>query len=473
MSLEASLHAGMLACAVYLTLTYGSYFVLMLSGFYENARRHRQQDAVDWVALARSPFTPGVSVLLAAYNEESPIVASVRSLLLVEYPRFEVIVVNDGSKDDTLAVLIDAFELEPVDRSLRETLETEPVRAFYTSAAYPSLVVVDKVNGGKADALNVGLNVARYPYVCGVDADTVFERDALLRAMRECVADPHGVIGVTSYIEIAVDPPAVVATARGRRTICLSPLLVGFQTLDYLRAFFNNRIAWSRHNFMLCAIGAFQVWRRDVVEEHGGWSRDYTCEDIELTFRLHERYLHAGTPYRIVCLPDPVGATEGPVSVRSLVSQRERWQRVTLETWWAYRHMCFNPRYRNVGKLGMPFYLLSEVLAPFFEVATVVILVTGIAAGLMSWDLLVWTTILIALVNGVFNTGAVLGVDRQAREYRVSSLLALFAIAPLELIVYRPIMTWARIKGTVRYFRGDKGWHKFDRNAPPTLGTTG
>jgi cellulose synthase/poly-beta-1,6-N-acetylglucosamine synthase-like glycosyltransferase len=471
MSLETTLHTGVYACAVYLTLTYGSYFFLMLSGFYENARRHRQQDAADWVALARSPYAPGVSVVLAAYNEAAPIVASLRSLLTLEYPLFEVIVVNDGSKDETLAVLIAAFDLVPVDRTSRETLATEPIRAFYTSPAYPSLVVVDKENGGKADALNVGLNVARYPYVCGVDADTVFERDALLRAMRECAADPHEVIGVTSYIEIAVDPPTVIATPRGRRTISPRPILVAFQALDYLRAFFNNRIAWSRGGFMLCAIGAFQIWRRDVVEEHGGWSRDYTCEDIELTFRLHERYLRAGKPYKIICLPDPVGATEGPITARSLVSQRERWQRVTLETWWAYRGMCFNPRYGNVGKLGMPFYLLSEVLAPFFEVATVVILVAGIAAGLMEWELLVWTTILIALVNGVFNTGAVLGADRQAREYTIGSLLALFALAPLELIIYRPIMTWARVKGTVRYFRRDKGWHKFDRNAPTAVGS--
>jgi cellulose synthase/poly-beta-1,6-N-acetylglucosamine synthase-like glycosyltransferase len=382
------------------------------------------------------------------------------------------VVINDGSTDDTLPVLIGEFDLIPVDRANRESLETEPIRAFYTSAAHPRLVVVDKVNGGKADALNAGLNVARHPYICGVDADTVFERDALQRAMRECAADPHEVLGVTSYIEIAVDPPEIAATPRGQRTISTRPLLVAFQTLDYLRAFYNNRIAWSRNGFMLCAIGAFQLWRRDVVEEHGGWSRDYTCEDIELTFRLHERYLRNGTPYRIVCLPDPVGVTEGPATVRSLVSQRERWQRVTLETWWAYRGMCFNRRYRNVGMLGMPFYLLSEVLAPFFEVLTVLILAVGISAGLMRWDYLLWASLLIALVNGIFNTGAVIGVDRQAREYTIGSLIGLFLLAPLELFIHRPIMTWARVKGTIRYLRRDKGWHKFDRNAPTALGST-
>jgi poly-beta-1,6-N-acetyl-D-glucosamine synthase len=463
---ENALRIAVIACATYLCLVYGSYLLLMISGLYENARRQREHGSVDYETMAHSRFVPGVSILLAAYNEAATIVPSIHSILALDYPAFEIVVVNDGSKDNMLDVLIDAFGLVPVDRAIRTALPSESIRAFYQSPTDPRLVVLDKANGGKADALNAGMNVARHPYVCGVDADTVFAPDALLRAMRVCIGDPHNVIGVTSYIEIAADPQTVMATPRGERKISTRPLLVAFQTLDYLRAFFNNRIAWSRNNFMLCAIGAFQIWRRDIVEEHGGWSRDFTCEDIELTFRLHESLQRQGRPYRIVCLPDPVGATEGPDTVRKLVSQRERWQRVTMETFWAFRRMCFNPRYGNVGKLGMPFYLLSEILSPLFEVVTVTVVALGIVFGLIHWDLLLWTTILIALINGVFNAGAIFAVDRQAREYTITGLLALFVLAPLELIVYRPVMTWARLKGTIGFFRGDKGWHKFDRNAP-------
>jgi cellulose synthase/poly-beta-1,6-N-acetylglucosamine synthase-like glycosyltransferase len=206
------------------------------------------------------------------------------------------------------------------------------------------------------------------------------------------------------------------------------------------------------------------VWRRDIVEEAGGWSREFTCEDIELTFRVHERLRAEGRDYRIVCLPDPVGVTEGPDTVRKLVAQRERWQRVTIETWWAYRHMLFDRRYGSVGMIGMPFYLLSEILAPLFEMASVAAIAGGVLLGVIEWDLLLWVTALIALVNGVFNACAVFGVDRQARQYTIASLLGFFLLAPLELIVYRPVISLARVKGTWRFMRGDKGWHKFERN---------
>ena len=229
--------------------------------------------------------------------------------------------------------------------------------------------------------------------------------------------------------------------------------------------FFGNRIAGSRNRFMMCAAGAFQLWRRDVVEEHGGWSRDFTCEDIELTFRLHESLSRQQRPYRIVCLPDRVGATEGPDTVRSLIAQRERWQRVSLETWWTFRRMLLRPRYGRVGFLGMPCFLVTEILGPFFELAAFVIVGIGIARGIVAWDVLVWTTALVAALNASLNAGAILADDRQSRSYRVSTLVFLSLLAPVELVVYRPIMSCARVIGTVRYLRGDKGWHSFDRNA--------
>jgi cellulose synthase/poly-beta-1,6-N-acetylglucosamine synthase-like glycosyltransferase len=216
---------------------------------------------------------------------------------------------------------------------------------------------------------------------------------------------------------------------------------------------------------MLCSIGVFQLWRRDLLIDCGGWATGYTCEDIELTFRVHERMQREGTPYRILCLPDTVGTTEGPDSVRKLVAQRERWQRVILETLWAYRYMCFNPRYRAAGMLGVPYYVLSEVLAPFFEVAAIGTLAAGVALGTLSWQLFVLVFLLIALGNATLSAGAILASDRQSRDYRLGSIIWLLLLAPLELVLYRPIMVWARLKGTGRFLRRDKGWHKFERNS--------
>ena len=393
MSSESGIRIGVIVCAIYLCLAYGAYLLLMASGLYENARRKREHNSVDFETMADSRFAPGVSILLAAYNEAATIVPSIHSILALDYATFE----SRGRerwvyrRHARRSLHMPSISSPSIER-LASALDTEEIRAFYQSPTYPQIVVLDKANGGKADALNAALNIARHPYICGVDADTIFSQDALLKAMRVCIADPLTVVGVTSYIEISADPREVMATPPGERTISTRPLLVAFQTLDYLRAFFNNRIAWSRNDFMMCAIGAFQIWRRDIVEEHGGWSRDFTCEDIELTFRLHESLRRQKRPYRILCLPDLVGATEGPDTVQKLVSQRERWQRVTLETWWAFRRMCFNPRYGKVGTLGMPFYLLSEILAPMFELATVVIIGLGVATGLIHWDEMLWTT---------------------------------------------------------------------------------
>lgn len=464
MTVELGLRLAVVACATYAAIVYGAYLLLMLSGLYENARRRREHAAVDYDTVASSRFAPGVSVIIPAFNEATTIVASVRSALAIDYPTFEVIVVNDGSTDRTVAELSVAYDLVPIDRAARTEPVSEPIEAYYQSPSDPRLVVVDKANGGKADALNAALRVARHPYVCGVDADTILAGDALLKATRVCIADPQRVIGVTSYVDVAADPERLLDEAPGRRRVNARPLLVAFQSLDFLRVFFGNRLGSSRNRFMMCATGAFQLWRRDVVVEHGGWSRDFTCEDIELTFRLHESFRRRKLPYRIVCLPDRVAATEGPDTVERLVAQRERWHRVTLETWSRYRRMCLNPRYGRVGMLGMPLYLVTEVMAPIFELLALAALTIGLAQGVVAWDVLLWTSAAIAATNATLNAAALLADDRQSRSYHPGSLLLLSLLAPIEFLVYRPLMSWARIVGTLRYLAGDDSWHKFDRN---------
>ncbi len=376
MTLEALLRASVLACTLYLLLVYGMYVWLMLVGFVETRRRLRERAGDDLDLLAATRFAPGVSVIIPAYNESIGMADAVRSLLEIDYPDFEVIVVNDGSTDDTLAGLVEALGLVPAGASSRAVVPSEPVTGYYSLPGDRRLLVVDKANGGKADALNAGLNHCRHRYVCAVDADMVFTRTALSRAMREIVSDPAHIVGLTSFFEIAREPARSLEDGV-RFTGPETRPIFAFQTLDFLRSFFNNRIPWARHNFMLCAAGAFQIWRRDLVDEVGGWSPDFTCEDIELTFRVHRVLRDRGASYRIACLPDCVGVTEGPDTFRKLVSQRERWQRVILETCWDNRRMCFNPRYGKVGLLGLPYYLLAEIVAPVVEVLALATLTVG------------------------------------------------------------------------------------------------
>jgi cellulose synthase/poly-beta-1,6-N-acetylglucosamine synthase-like glycosyltransferase len=464
MSADTVLHWIVVVCFGYLLLVNAAYLALALAGLRENRDRRRESSAEDYEVLARSRFTIPVSVILAAFDEESAICATVRSLLALDYPEHEVIVVDDGSTDATLERLWAEFALVPYEVFARRIVETAQVRAVYRSALHPNLRVVAKENGGKADALNAGLNHARYRYVCGVDADTVFAPDALLKGMRLAMTDPARVLGVTSHLTIALDPERTMAEPPGRRRVDRRAF-VAFQHLDYLRAFFNNRLAWSRYGFMLCAVGAFQLWRRDVLEEVGGYARGFTCEDIELTFRVHEHYRRLGRDYTILCLPDNVGTTEGPNTVRKLVSQRERWQRVIDESVWHYRRMLLNPRYGSVGLVGTPFYLLSEVLAPLFEVLAVVSLPLALAAGVFDPVVFALVLVAVAFANGALTGLAVLSDDVHSRLYRPRDLARLLLLAPLDLFLYRPVLMWSRLKGTWRFLRGDKGWYKFERNA--------
>ncbi len=452
-----------LVCLAYLLFTTVVYVTLTVIGAFESFVRRHESWSADYETLGMSRFTIPVSIVVPAFNEERVIAATTRSMLDLDYPEHEVIVVNDGSSDGTLAALIEAFDLEPYQTFVRRVFPHNEVRAMYRSTAHPNLVVVDKVNGGKADALNAALNVARYRYVCGVDADTWFDRKALLKGMRLVVQDPARVIGVTSHMTTARKPEEAMAPPQGRRRIDLHPLMA-YQHLDFLRAFFNNRTAWSRGNYMLCSPGAFAIWRRDVLEEVGGYSQTFTCEDIEVTFRIHEKYLREGRDYQILCLTDNVATTEGPDTVGKLVSQRERWQRVIAETVWHYRRMWFNRRYKSVGLVGAPFYLLTEVLAPAFEVLGLVALIGAIALGLFQPLTFVAMVAAVAFVNAALTASAIYFEDMQSRTYRKRDLLVLLLYAPLDFVVYRPIILWARLKGSWGFLRGDKSWNKFDRN---------
>jgi poly-beta-1,6-N-acetyl-D-glucosamine synthase len=467
--LRESLQWAVVVCLGYVVAVYGAYASMIVFSTVEE-RLHRRRRQLESLELVReSPLTIPVSIVAPVYNEEPIVAAATRSFLEVDYPEFEVIVVNDGSSDDTFGVLEREFQLEPISHSFRRRYASQEIRGIHRSRTHPRLVVVDKENGGKADALNCGLNLARYRYVCGVDGDTILARPSLLRGMRLALADPQRIVGVTGHIAISGRPehtrdPDGVPDRLDRRALLV------FQHIDYLRSFFNNRLGWSRLNTMLCAVGAFQIWRSDVLEELGGFSTTFTCEDIELTFRVHERFRREGRPYQIVSLADTVGVTEGPDRIRALVAQRERWQRVILETVVHYRGMLFRRRYGSVGFVGVPFFVLSEVLAPFFEVLALASIVAGIALHALAVDESVLLLAALALMNGIMTSASVLLEDRTSRAYPVRNLARLIVLGPLELFVYRPLIFWARAKGTWRFLRGDQGWHKFERNARPASG---
>jgi cellulose synthase/poly-beta-1,6-N-acetylglucosamine synthase-like glycosyltransferase len=421
--------------------------------------RRPERTAIDH-ALS-SPLTPAVSLIVPAYNEEMGIVASVQSLLGLRYPDLTVIVVNDGSSDATLQRLIDAFELVPIRREQRSTLATAPVRAVYGSPRTRELVVIDKENGGKADALNAGLNAARTDYFCAVDADAVLESDALIRVAGPILDDPDHVVATGGIVRIANG----CRMEHGRVTDARLPTskLAGIQTVEYIRAFLIGRVGWSKLRSLLIISGAFGFFRRDLVEKIGGYLTDTVGEDMELVVRLHRHLRHNHPHYRIEFVPDPVCWTEVPETIRVLGRQRRRWQAGLTETLWRHRVMAANPRYGRIGTLAFPYYVIFELLGPVIELLSYAVVPLAAATGLLSPAFLIAYMIVSLLLGLVISIAALTLEEFGFHRLRGAEVRRLIGLAALETFGYRQVLAWYRVMGIVDVLRRKTAWGAMPR----------
>jgi cellulose synthase/poly-beta-1,6-N-acetylglucosamine synthase-like glycosyltransferase len=320
--------------------------------------------------------------VLPAYNEATGIVDALRSMSIVEYPRFEIVVANDGSQDDTLEALIEAFQLELVRIPYRDELTTKPIRAIYRGRSGVDITVVDKENGGRADALNAGINAARYPYVLCTDADVVLDAKCLVRAMQRVVEDRERTVGVGGNIRplngSTVELGHLISTSVPRG------MVARMQILEYLRTFICSRPGWSEWNGLPNVSGAFGIWRRSAVMSVGGFSPGHMGEDMDLTLRMHRFHIDNDIPYRIVYEPSAVIWTEVPDTARVLRRQRIRWHRGLMQIVSDFKSMLLNPRYGRVGMVTWPGYFLFEYLAPIIEFIGYLVVPTGIILNLLS-----------------------------------------------------------------------------------------
>jgi cellulose synthase/poly-beta-1,6-N-acetylglucosamine synthase-like glycosyltransferase len=464
---------GMIEALAQLVATYQGLFVvallvtLVLSLAYA-LRLFAQQAVENPAPIVQSSLSIPVSIIAPALNEEAVVVAAVQSLLNQNYPEFEVILVDDGSTDGTVAALHAAFDLAPSDIRIKAVFDSGEVTAFYRSQKDPRLSVVCKVNrGSKADAVNCGINFAAYRYLCCVDGDTIYSGNALLDGMAIVLKNPAEVVGVTSYFGTSRHPEANIAGTRRRvDTHWLSVL----QNIDLMRSFLVNRLAFSAIGAMMCSPGAFAIWRRDLFTELGPFDPRFSCEDIEFTYRTHEHFRRLKRSYQIASLPRLIAMTEGPDSVRDLIKQRARWQRVLLESVWAYRRMWFNPRYGTVGLVALPYNILFEALSPLMQGLSLVLLVLlgmqGVLDGFSTGAVLVFTALIVAAPSML----AVLIDNRQHRDYRTRDLVTMSLYSLLDLVLFKPIILVAGLKGSVDFLRGKKGWDKFERNARAPAG---
>jgi cellulose synthase/poly-beta-1,6-N-acetylglucosamine synthase-like glycosyltransferase len=435
-------------------------WLLVMAGI-ETSRHTGRLRETSLRQTVRSPLTPPISILVPAFNEAAGIIDSVRSLLALEYPNFEIVVISDGSTDGTIERLVEAFDLEELRRPIPPFVSHQPIQGIYGPPGQLKLLVLDKENGGKADALNAGINFAEYPLVCAIDADSVLEQDALVKAAMPFLDDPVGTVASGGLVRVAngcrVERGRVMEAGLPRTALPM------FQVVEYLRAFFGARTGWSAVNGLLIVSGAFGLFRKEAVVSAGGWSTDTVGEDMELVVRLHQTMRDQGRPDKVVYVPDPVCWTEAPENARVLRRQRRRWQRGSAEALLMHARMLGNPRYRATGLLAMPALLLFELLGPVIELSGYAVAIAAFLTGAVNGEVFLLFLAISVLYGLILSFGAIAIEDASfGRHPGWDQLGRVMLFAVLENAGYRQLGHLWRLEGYWQLIRRGE-WGAMER----------
>jgi cellulose synthase/poly-beta-1,6-N-acetylglucosamine synthase-like glycosyltransferase len=462
-------------------------------------RREHVRPALD---AEKMRFAPRITLLVPAYNEEVTIVESIRSLLRLRYPSFEIVICNDGSKDKTVEVLLRAFRFVRTELEYNDLLHCAKIRAFYEvreglPPGLTRLVLIDKENGGKADGLNAAINVAQGDYVTSMDADSLLTPDALLLAARPIIEEPEEIVAVGTQVGLSngslVEDGRVVEMRLPKRWIAR------FQIVEYMRSFTQGRVAFAAFRSLLILSGVFALMRRDLVIEVGGFltkgmrskiGLEYcgggahtVCEDMEIVVRLHRYLLDKKLPGKVIILPFPTAWTEAPENYKDIGKQRSRWYRGLLEVLNYHRAILFRPRYRQIGLFSLPYQLVFEALAPVIELCGYIALFFTALFGVLSIGALLQFMALAMAINLSLSTLSVLlcvyseqGAPGRAERMalfpyaRMRDVLVLLFAGFISNLGYRQYLVFWQLKGLIDFFKGKKGWDKFARKgfAPAT-----
>lgn len=438
------------------------YLFLFLVSLYEVLKFIKRTFFSDYQQILQSDMTWPISVLVPAHNEEKNIVETVRSLQLVNYSEFEIIVINDDSTDRTLKALVDAFDLRRLDKVYKRSIPTQQVRGIYGSLAHQNLTVIDKDRGGKSDALNAGINMAKFPLFCSVDADSIIEDNALLRVVKPFMEHPNEMVAVGGIVRIANG--CEVHEGRVSNIHLPARAMPIFQVVEYLRAFLTGRIGWSVMRSLLIISGAFGLYKKSEVIEVGGYDSQSDTEDLELVVRLHENCRRKKMRYRIVFVPDPVCWTEVPTTFQILRRQRTRWHRGLLQSLWLHRRMFMNPKYGVIGLFTFPYFVLFEMFGPFIELTGYVTVPLAWYFGILNTQFFVLFFILAVLFGIFLSVAAVLLEEISFRRYpKWLDLAKLIVYAVLENFGYRQILSLFKVKAFYDFARRRRGWGEMKR----------
>lgn len=442
-----------------------AYLFLAMLSMLEMQKYMNRNYFIDYKYILASPFAPGISMIAPAYNEGLTIIDNVKSLMSIMYNNFEVIIINDGSKDDTLAKMIAAFDLVKVEYDLQYFIKTKPVRGVYKSRnrAFKKLTVVDKENGGKADALNVGLNISKRDLVACIDVDCIIEPDALLKMVKPFLEEKDKEV-IASGGVVRIANSCVVEEGRLIEVKLPEKLIARFQVLEYIRAFLLGRMAWTKLNGLLLISGAFGLFKRNIAIEAGGYNHNTVGEDMELVVRMRT-YMHENNrKYRVSYIPDPLCWTEAPANYSILGRQRNRWARGTYETLKIHKRIFFNPKYGVMGMISYPFWFFYEWLAPFVEFFGLLFFLFLVIMGKVNW--LFFITLLLAVYSFAFfiSVFALLAEERSFFKYtNKRDVFKMLFTAMIEPFWFHPRVVWWALKGNWDLVKGKKSWGEMTR----------
>lgn len=442
-----------------------AYVLLSLISAYQLSYYKRANKNTNYNEILSSPNAPGISIIAPAYNESSTIIDNVEALLAIHYNNFEVIVVNDGSKDDTMEKIIEKFKLVKVDYAINHRLETQAVRGIYksTDRAYKFLTVVDKDNGGKADALNVGLNVSNNELFVGIDVDSVIDPDALLRMVKPFL-DTHGERVIATGGAIRVANSCKVENGHIVKVRIPRNFLARFQVVEYTRAFLMGRIAWSKLNGLLLVSGALGLFDREIAIRAGGYYHNTVGEDMELVVRMRRYMYETKTKHKVQYIPDPLCWTEVPSNLDVLEKQRNRWTRGTIDTLTIHRKLFFNPKYGTMGLVGYPYWFFFEWLAPLLEVTGYIYMIYLILVGTINWPFFLFLFAFAYLFGVSFSIYAILYEELTYHKYEnLGQILRLVLVAFFEPVSYHYCSVYFALRGNLSYLLGNKSWGNMTR----------
>jgi len=445
-------------------LIFSTYLGLTIYSAISLRKYLRKNSYVDYNSIVSSPLAPSLSVIAPAYNESRTIVDNIRTLLSLYYNNYEVVVINDGSSDDTLEKIMEAYDLEKVNYYFDYRLPCERIRGVYKSKnrSFKRLTVIDKQNGGKADTLNAGLNVCRNDLVVSIDADSIMEPDALLKLVKPFMeAKEKRVIGAGGVIRIANS--CEVVGGHIKKINLPKQFLPRAQVMEYTRAFLMGRMAWSELDGLLLISGALGMFDREIVIRAGGYSTRTVGEDMELVVRIRRYMADNGLDYDVVYIPDPLCWTEVPANWRILARQRSRWTRGTMETLYTHRKLFLNRKYKKLGMLGYPYWLLFEYLAPIVEFLGILWFFFLVITSKLNWPFFLLLTGFVYFFAVSLSIWAVLFEEITFHKYeRRRDVLRLVGTAFLEPLFYHPMVMLMSIKGNIDKLFNKKSWGKMD-----------